>query len=136
MTSVSLSDAEFIDEVRTAMAGLDTNKIPDDTIEQAKTRFVVPALDDVTGDNPDQELFDNAAIAWTAEKSFDAWLAFTRLRDEGIEAYIDPNAYKEQLESRTNTSLSLLGTTRPSEIPHAVVTIKHDGKERKVTLND
>lgn len=136
MTEVSLTDTEFVKEVRAAMAGLNSDKIPEDTILQAKKRFVLPLLNEVTGNNPDQENFDNAAIAWTAEKSFDAWLTFTRIRDEGIEAYVNPEEYRSRLQSRTNTALSIMGTTRPPEIPHTVVTVTFDDKIEKVTLRD
>jgi hypothetical protein len=134
---VSLSDSTFIDEVRTAMAGLDSTKIPDDTIVQAKDRFVEPLLNDspVNLTSDDQDAFDNAAIAWTAEFAFDAWLTYTRLRDAEVEAYTDPNAYKRDLKSRTNKMLGVLGLTRPSDIPNQVISIQHDGKRRSVNLD-
>lgn len=134
MTSTSLGEQQVIDEVRDALAGLDTQKIPDATITQTHDRFVEPLLDDLTGSSPDQDAFDNAAIAWTAEKSFKAWLAFTRMRDREVEVYTDPARYSEKLEERTDHSLNILDVTRPPDIPNTVVTIVHDGKERKVNL--
>jgi hypothetical protein len=133
--SVSLPEAEFISEVRTAMAGIDISKIPDDTITQAKERFVVPMLNDI-GDyeSEDQDAFDNAAIAWTAELAFDAWLTYTRLRDAEVEAYTDPRAYKKDLKSRTNKVLGVLGVRRPPDTPPQVITITHDGVNRAVDV--
>lgn len=133
---ISLNDAEFIEEVRDALAGLDTSKIPDNTITQTGKRLVVPLLNDITGSlqEEDQDSFDTAAIIWTAEMSFGAWLTFTRLRDREVEAYTDPGMYKQDLQERTNLALQVLGATRPPEIPNHVVTIKHDGVNRTVDL--
>jgi len=133
---ISLSDAELIEEVRSALGGLDTSKIPDDTITQTTNRFVVPLLNDVAPNlqSEDQDEFDNVAIAWTAEMSFGAWLTFTRLRDREVETYIDPDQYNEQLEQRTNMALRQVDATRPSEIPNFHVTVKHDGVNRTVDL--
>lgn len=133
---ISLTDAELIDEVRNALAGLDTTKVPDDTITQTANRFVVPLLNEAARNltQDDQEGFDNAAIAWTAEMSFGAWLAFTRLRDREIETYTDPARYKKQLESRTNLALRQVDATRPPEVPNYHVSIKHDGVNRTVDL--
>lgn len=134
--SISLEDAEFVSEVRDALAGLDTTKIPDSTIKQTGNRLVVPLLNDITGtlSSDDQEAFDTAAIIWTAEMSFGAWLTFTRLRDREIEAYTDPSLYKSDLQERTNLALQVLGASRPPEIPNHHVTVKHDGVNRTVDL--
>lgn len=134
-TSWSGSDSEFITEVRDALAGLDTTKIPDDTITQSRDRIASPALNDMTGSDPDQDYFDNALIMWTAELSFQAWLTFTRLRDREIEVFTNPDGYKKDLKTRTNQAFRVLGVTRPSEIPNTVVTVKHDDEERRVNLN-
>jgi len=133
----SLSDAEFIDEVRDALAGLDDSKIPDDTIIQARERVVEPALNHIGEyqDPEDQEIFNSASIMWTAETAFDAWMVFTRLRDREVEAYTNPEQYKEQLEERTNLLLDILGVTRPPDMPNQVVTIAHDGVKRAVDLS-
>lgn len=133
---ISLTDAKLIDEVRTALAGLDATKIPDDTIKQTANRFVVPLLNDVAPNltSDDQDAFDNVAVAWTAEMSFGAWLTFTRLRDREVETYIDPEQYNDQLEQRTNMALRQVGATRPSEIPNFHVTVKHDGVNRTIDL--
>ena len=133
-TEMGLSDTDFVTEVRDALAGLDASKIPDDTILQAKDRFVEPLLNEVTGASPNQEHFDNACIAWTAEKAFDAWMTFTRLRDSELELFTDPEAYRAKLKERTDNALYVLDATRPPQTPNEVVTVKHDGKERKVHL--
>jgi len=101
----TLTDQELVEEVRSALAGIDAGSIPDDTIIQAKNRFVLPILQKLLTDNVDQDNFDNAVVAWTAEKSFDAWLTYTRLRDSNLETYTDPQAYKEDLRERTNNAL-------------------------------
>lgn len=133
---LSIEDEEFISEVRDALAGLDSSKIPDDTITQTAKRFVVPLINDIASVSEDeQDAFDNAVIAWTAEMSFGAWLTFTRLRDREIETFIDPGQYRSQLESRTNMALRIIGATRPPEIPNHTVTIKHDGVNRTVDLD-
>jgi len=131
----SLSDSDLISEVRDSLAGIDTSKIPDDTITQAADRFVVPLLNDISsvGTNKQDE-FDNAVIALTAERSFSAWLAFTRLRDAEVESYINPQQYLTQLKERSNLALRQINASRPPEIPNQVVTVKHDGKHRKVDL--
>jgi hypothetical protein len=133
----SLTDGELIDEVRDALAHLDSSKVPDDTIEQTAFRFVIPLLNDILPKEPDieQDNFDNAVIAWTAEKSFMAWLSFTRLRDREVETYINPDQYLSQLKQRTDLALRVIDVTRPPQTPNEVVTIKHDGKKRKVNLN-
>lgn len=133
---ISLTDDELVSEVRDSMAGLDGTKIPDDTIVQTAERMVVPLLNDITGNlkASDQQNFDSAAIAWTAELSFSAWMTLTRLRDREVETYVDPSGYKSDLEKRTNLALRLLGATRPPEIPNYHVTVKHDGANRKVDL--
>jgi hypothetical protein len=133
----SLNDADFIDEVRDALAGLGTSKIPDNTIIQARERVVEPALNNIGDyqDPEDQDAFDNASIMWTAEKAFDAWLVFTRLRDREVEAYTNPSQYKAQLESRTNLILDILGVSRPPDLPNQVVSITHDGVKRAVDLS-
>lgn len=135
----SFTNTELITEVRDSMAGLSATKVPDDTITQTADRFVVPLLNDITGSlnaNDDQDAFDNAVIALTAEKAFGAWLTFTRLRDREVETYIDPEQYISQLKERTNDALRILGTSRPPEIPNKVVTIKHDGEKRKVDFSN
>lgn len=134
MTSTSLSDSNFITEVRNALAGLDAQKIPDATIKQTRDRLVEPLLDDLT-DSPNQTLFDNAVIFMTAEYSFGAWMTFTRLRDREIESYVDPNTYQKNLETRTNQALGNVGVTRPPEIPNTVVSVAHDGVNRRVQLD-
>ncbi len=133
---ISLTDEEVVEEVRRALAGLDAGKIPDDTIVQTAERFVVPLLNDVGKSlHPEyQDGFDNAAIAWTAEMSFAAWLTFTRLRDREVETYIDAKQYKNQLEKRTNMALRQINGSRPPEVPSYHVTVKHDGVNRKVDL--
>jgi hypothetical protein len=135
--SLSLSEEELIDEVRDALAGIDGSKIPDGTIIQTAERFIVPLLNDITGTltaADDQNDFDNAVIAWTAEMSFGAWLTFTRLRDREVEIFIDSKQYKNNLKKKTNYALRMLDTSRPPEIPNHVVTIKHDGVNRTVDL--
>lgn len=133
---ISLTDSELVTEVRDAMAGLDGTKIPDDTITQTAERMVVPLLNDITGnlEPSDQQSFDTAAIAWTAELSFAAWMTFTRLRDREVESYVNPDGYKKNLEERTNFALRLLDATRPPEIPNYHVTVKHDGVNRTIDL--
>ena len=134
---ISLTELELIDEVRNALAGLDGSMVPDGTITQTANRLVVPLVNDVAGnitEEDDQDAFDAAVIAWTAELSFGAWLTFSRLRDREVEAYVDPRQYKVNLAERTNLSLQLLGASRPPEIPNHVVTIKHDGVDRTVDL--
>jgi hypothetical protein len=132
----SLSDQELIAEVRDALGHLDKTKVPDDTIEQTFKRFVIPLLNDRLPKEPniDKKDFDNAVIAWTAEKSFMAWLSFTRVRDREVETYLDPEQYLSQLRERTDLSLQIIDVTRPPQTPNEVVTIKHDGKKRKVNL--
>lgn len=134
---ISLTDVELVEEVRTALAGLDAGKIPDETIVQTANRFVVPLLNDVSKNisEENQAAFDNAAIAWTAENSFGAWLTFTRLRDREIETYIDAKQYRSQLEQRTNMALRQVNGSRPPEVPSHHVTVKHDGVNRKINLN-
>ena len=135
MTETSLDSEELIEQVRKALAGIDDSQVPDETIEQAHERFVEPILEQITEANPNQEHFNHAAVSWTAEKAFDAWMTFTRLRDREIETYVYPRQYREQLESRTDNALYVLGATRPPDTPNTVVTIKHDGKNRKINLN-
>lgn len=134
--SISLTDADFVSEVRDALAGLDASKVPDSTILQTGKRVVTPLLNDNTSSlsSNNQDAFDTAAIMWTAEMSFGAWLTFTRLRDREIEVYTDPANYKENLQERTNYALQGLDASRPPEIPNHVVTIKHDGTNRTVDL--
>jgi hypothetical protein len=139
--TLSITNSELIDEVRDSLAGLDTTKIPDDTIQQTTDRFVVPLLNDnipkevKNKQSEYQDAFDTAVIAWTAELSFNAWMTYTRLRDAEVEAYTDPKNYKKQLKQRTNLALQLVNTTRPSDIPKTTVTIKHDGVYRTVDLS-
>lgn len=134
--TTSLENPAFITEVRNALAGLDAAKIPDATITQTKDRFVEPVLNNQKAfQDSEQTLFDNAVIYWTAEKSFDAWMTFTRLRDREIEAYVDPSSYKEGLEERTDKALGVLDVTRPPDTPNTVITVQHDGKKRRVDLS-
>lgn len=133
----SLSDSELISEVRDALAGIDSTKVPDATITQSADRFVIPLLNDISpppDNNFDQDDFDNAVIAMTAERAFSAWMTYSRLRDREVEAYIDAKQYLNQLKERTNLALRQINSTRPSSIPNEVVTIKHDGVNRKVNL--
>lgn len=135
---ISLTDEELVNEVRTALAGLDGSKIPDDTIIQTANRFVVPLLNDVASNldpSEDQDAFDNAVIAWSAEMSFGAWMTFTRLRDREIETYIDAKQYRSQLEQRTDMALRQVDGSRPPDVPSFHVTVKHDGVNRKVDLH-
>jgi len=131
----TLTDQELVEEVRSALAGIDAGSIPDDTIIQAKDRFVLPILQKLLTDNVDQDNFDNAVVAWTAEKSFDAWLTYTRLRDSNLETYTDPQAYKEDLRERTNNALYVVDVTRPPEVPNTVVTVTLDDKQERVPLD-
>jgi hypothetical protein len=139
--TLSLTDQELIDEVRDSLAGLDASKIPDSTITQTAERFVIPLLNDnipeevKTQQSEYQDSFDSSVIAWTAELSFNAWMTFTRLRDAEVEAYTDPGQYKEQLAQRTNLTLQLLNTTRPSDIPKKTITIKHDNVHRTLDFD-
>jgi hypothetical protein len=130
----TLTDSELITEVRDAMAGLDSSKVPDDTITQTADSFVIPVLNDLLSTDVDQDQFDNAVVAYTAEMAFGAWLSFTRLRDREVEVYLDTEQYLSQLKEKTDLALRVIGLTRPSQIPNTVVTIKHDGKKRKVDL--
>lgn len=132
---VSLNDNVFVAEVRDALAGVDATKIPDGTITQVKDRLVEDLLNNLVSDSVDQDQFDNAAIFWSAELAFDAWMTFTRLRDREIEAYVDPRSYRQQLRDRTDRALYVLGTNRPPTIPNQVVTVQHDGEKRRVDLN-
>jgi len=133
----SLSEQEFTNEVRNALAGLNSSKIPDNTILQAKNRVVEPLLNDARSyEASDQDAFDNASVMWSAEFAFDAWLTFTRLRDAEIGTYVDPDSYKEDLENRTNQVLGVLDITRPPEIPQTVVSVQHDGEKRAVDLSE
>lgn len=135
--TTSLEEANFLTEVRDALAGIDASKIPDDTITQARDRVVEPLLNDIgTYTASDQTKFDNASIMWTAEMSFDAWMTFTRLRDREIEAFVDPKAYKEMLKSRTDKVLGVLDVQRPPDVPNQVVTVAHDGEKRAVDFDD
>ena len=129
----SLKEEELLSEVRASLAGLDASKIPDETIIQTADRFIVPVLNDIKRKD-DQDGFDNAVVAWTAEMSFNSWLTFTRMRDRELETFIDPDSYREGLEDRTNLSLRQLDASRPPDVPNHVVTIKHDGVKRKVDL--
>mgnify|MGYP000025780745 CR=1 FL=1 len=131
----NLTDAELVNEVRDSLAGMSEAKIPDDTIEQSAKRFVIPLINDLLGSEVDQENFDSVVIAWTAEKSFSAWLSFTRMRDREIETYLDPQSYLSQLKERTDFALRIIDLTRPPQTPNEVVTIKHDGVKRKVDIN-
>jgi hypothetical protein len=131
----TLTDQELVEEVRSALAGIDAGSIPDDTIIQAKDRFVLPILQKLLTDNVDQDNFDNAVVAWTAEKSFDAWLTYTRLRDSNLETYTDPEAYKEDLRERTNNALYVVDVTRPPEVPNTVVTVTLDDVQERVPLD-
>lgn len=134
---ISLTDPELVDEVRDAMAGLDGTNVPEGTITQTADRFVEPLLNDIAPHlkpSEDQEAFDSAAIAFTAELSFDAWLAFTRVRDREVETYVNPENYRKQLRKRTNLSLRLVDATRPSEIPNYHVTVNKDGVNERVNL--
>lgn len=139
--TLSLTDQELIDEVRDSLAGLDASKIPDSTITQTADRFVIPLLNDnipeevKTQQSEYQDSFDSSVIAWTAELSFNAWMTFTRLRDAEVEAYTNPDQYKEDLAQRTNLTLQLLNTTRPSDIPKKTITIKHDNVHRTLDLD-
>ena len=139
MSDLSLSDLmteeELIDEVRTALAGLDHAKIPDDTIVQAANRFVLPILNEVTSDSVDEDKFENAFIFWTAEKSFDAWLAFERLRDAELETFTRPDRYRERLEKRTNVAIQQVDASRPSEHRNVSITVKHDGVTERIDLD-
>jgi len=129
------SDQVLINQVRGALAGLDPAKIPDATIKQTKERLVVPSLNRLrTFYSEDQDKFDSAVVFWTAEMAFNAWMAFTRLRDAEVEAYTDPGGYKEQLKERTNLALSTLDVTRPPNTPNQVITVSHDGVKRKIDL--
>lgn len=111
-----MSTSEFITEVRDALAGLDSTKIPDSTIVQARDRFVEPTLNDLLGDkDPDQNVYEGAVIAWTAEKTFDAWFAKTRMRDRSLEVFTRPQLYQEKLRKRTNEALYSLGVSRPPD---------------------
>lgn len=132
----SETDQVLLEEVRSSLAGLDSAKIPDDTIVQAKDRLVVPSLNGLRYyQDEDQEKFDNAVVFWTAEMAFNAWMAFTRLRDAEVEAYTNPDSYKAQLEKRTNFALTALDVTRPPEIQNQVITVAHDGVQRRVDLD-
>jgi len=136
----SFTDSRLITEVRNALAGLDATKVPDDTIKQTANKFVIPLLNQNISTNIHnnqseyQDEFDSAVIAWTAELSFDAWLEFNRLRDREVEVYTDGERYREKLAKRTNLALQLVESTRPSQLPNHVVTVKHDDVKRRVDL--
>lgn len=132
----SLNETELIDEVRDSMARIGSGKVPDATISQTAERFVIPLLNDLIDNYSaiEQKDFNNAVIAWTAEKSFSAWLAFTRLRDREVESYIDSEQYLSQLKERTDFTLRVIDITRPPQTPNTVITVKHDGEKRKVNL--
>lgn len=110
--SVSLSDSDYISEVRDALAEIGTSMVPDDTITQAKDRWVQPGLNKFVGNNPDQTKYDNAAIAWGAELSFNAYLAKTQMTDSSLQVTVNVGSYRRQLKMRTDLALSVLGITR------------------------
>lgn len=136
----ALTQQALIENVRNAMAGIDSSKIPDDTIVYNANKVVIPILNEINkdlvdGNSSDQKKFDNAVIAWTAELSFDSWLTFTRLRDREIETFIDPEQYKSQLESRTDLTLNVIGASRPPDVPNVVETAKHPDEWTRADLN-
>lgn len=124
--SVSMSESQFITEVRSALAEMDAKKIPDDTITQAKDRFVIPALETRLSGNPPQDLFDNAVIAYSAERSFKAWLARRRMADSDLQVSVKAAMYKDNLEERTNEMLSLLGVSRPNSSARSAYTTRNE----------
>jgi len=131
----SFTESELVSEVRDALAGLDAKKVPDDTIAQTADRFVVPLLNSMGSyTNDDQTDFDNAVIAWSAEKSFDAWLTLTRLRDREVEAYVNPSQYRKNIETRTNDALYTLGVTRPPDVPNTIYSVQSSGEGEEIVL--
>lgn len=111
-----MTDQELIDEVRTALADLDDKKIPDSTIVQQYKRFVLPELQNwFENKDPEQYNIDSISVAYTAEKSFKSWFVKQQMMFGDVQVSVNVNAYKEQLESRTNEALSSAGIERDME---------------------
>lgn len=120
--SLSISETEFVDEVRTALGGLDEDVISNDMILQQKKRFVIPELENkLKGKNlsGEEQKVDTAIIALTAEKSFKTWVKKSQVTSGQTSMSISVESHKEDLEHQTAEALSQLGL---SETPGAVGT--------------
>lgn len=111
--STSLNDTDFIDEVRDSLAGFDSSKVPDDTITQQRDRFVEPAVNNGMTEGGQDE-FDNAVIAWTAERAFKSWLPTVLMSDGNFEIEKQVKEMRRHLEERTKLALQQVGMTPQS----------------------
>lgn len=111
MVSISLTDTELIDEVRTSMGDLGEATVPDDTIIQQWERVAKPYIDDNVTGSPNQDKIDNAAIFYTAELSFKAWVQKDRMTTSGQDTYIDLDGTIDNLEKRAASALERVDIT-------------------------
>lgn len=109
-------DAEFLDEIRSALANIDATRIPDETILQQRDRVTAPHLNDELGADQ-QGAFDDALIVYTAEKAFDSWMTKTRFDDADLQIKVNPTQYREGLKERTDDVFERVGVSRPGQRP-------------------
>lgn len=116
----TLSDEETIHEVRTALAGLDATKIPDDTLLQAVKIFALPWVESTIDASRSNDELEAAAIALGAEFAWDAWFAKSRMRDRELEVFTEPRVYDMKIRQRTKQVLSAYGLNRPPSRSHII----------------
>lgn len=118
----TLSEEETIEEVRTALAGLDARKIPDDTLLQSVEMFSLPWVESTISSEYDNEDLEAAAIALGAEFAWDAWFAKSRMRDRELEVFTEPRVYDMKIRQRTEQVLSAYDLSRPPSRNHIIET--------------
>lgn len=118
----TLSEEQTIEEVRTALAGLNAQKIPDKTLLQAVELFSLPWVKKTISDQEDDEALEAAAIALGAEFAWDAWFSKSRMRDRELEVFTDPRVFDMKLRTRTEQVLSAYDLSRPPSRNHIIET--------------
>lgn len=106
--SLTISDTNFVDEVRTALGELDNDVIADSMIRQQKKRFVIPELEEKGIDGSNDKI-DTAVIAITAEKAFKSWLKKSQVTSGQTSVSINVTEHRQNLEEQSATALSQLG---------------------------
>lgn len=124
--STTLSDNEFITEVRTALGELDDDMISDATIMQQKDRFVIPYLEDknVSGSG---ETIDTAMIALSAEKSFNAWMKKSQIAGGQMNVTFNTEEYADNLAEQSSSALKQLNINRAPGSSGAAFVSSSDG---------
>lgn len=130
MVTTSLEDEDLIRRIRDSLNDISENQLPSGTIMVKHDQIVEPYLERNTSDDVEQDAFDNAAVAYTAELAYKAIPAKSTVSAGGVTANVAVSQYIDSLEENTSIAFAEIGVTPPREGGPAAITERTDGMLR------